>query len=122
VIGEGVVEQQDVWRRRRLDAVAGSLGQGLSLEFGQHSTAVNAEHALVETTTQPAVDDPVGQRRQSAAPLGGAPRLTERPCVKRCPMALPVVGEELALEPRDVHADRAFALHARHSRHRSSVS
>ena len=55
--------------------------------------------------------DPVRQRREAAAPLGqrAARCPSTRACERRA-VPLPVVGEELALEPRHVHADRALGL------------
>src|SRR4030095_10596562 len=46
--------------------------------------------------------------REAAAPDRGLMRVPEHARFHRCAVALPIVGEELALEPRDVDADGAF--------------
>ena len=57
-----------------------------------------------------AVRDRVRQRREPAAPDGGAVRAAERVRRERHAVTIPVAGEELALESRHVDADRALAL------------
>src|SRR5688572_2463131 len=78
--------------------------------MGQRSPAIDPGDSLRRPARHRRVRDGVRERREAAAPDRGGARAAKGMRGERQAMAIPVAGEELALEPRDVDADRALAL------------
>src|SRR5688500_18991303 len=77
---------------------------------GKRPPAIDAEQALVETAHHPAAEERVADRGHFARPSRQLVNAAQGAGTQRRSVACPVVGEKLALEPRDVHADRTLGL------------
>ena len=75
-----------------------------------NSPPIDAEDLLVDPAADSAAGDGVGDRREAAAPFRHRADVTDDARFQRHAVALPVAGEELTLETRDVDADGALGL------------
>ena len=122
VIQERIVKQRDLRARRPRRRIGGEpVRKGLPLPGGKRRRrSMPSSFSITQRTGRP-WPQPVGERREPAAPDRKPVDVAQRARPQRRPVALPVVRQELALEARHVHADGHSALQARHCRHRSST-
>ena len=79
-------------------------------ELGKVTAAIDAGGRFGERADRRTVHHPVRERREAGADLRQRAGGAERARRQRRAVTRPVVGEELALEARDVDADRALRL------------
>src|SRR5439155_20387239 len=84
--------------------------KGFLRERWRFPSPIDAEQLLVQPSSDTALRDEVRERREPAAPGRQQAYVTDRAHAERRAVAAPVVGEELALEARDVDADRTLRL------------
>src|SRR5262249_46313921 len=100
----------DLAVRLKPDTTTELLRERVTHERRRRAAAIDAEELLVQPSADAASRDRVCDRRKPAAPHGKRVDAADHLHAQRRAVALPVVREELALEPRDVHADGALGL------------
>src|SRR5262249_10802337 len=91
-------------------AAAELLPEGSPDECRRRAAAVDPEQLLADPSAGGALRHAVDDRRQRAGPRRERMNVRHRAGGQRRAVAAPVVGKKLALEARDVDADRALRL------------
>ena len=111
VVGERIVEERSGGGSRRAPALLVKPPREWPRRpCRRHAAPIQPEKFLVEPARECAAGDGVRQRREPAAPSRHLVNVSEQVRAERSTVTAPVVGEKLALEAGDVHADGTLGL------------